>query len=68
MGQKIELDMANAMDLKVSQVYRPSGRGYEMRFYDHRRRDAVTAEIARWYDGRCQNMSVTAIRQSYKPR
>ena len=48
-GQRIELDMGNAIGLKVFQVYRPLAEDLEREFTDVHI-DVVTAEIARWYE------------------
>ena len=65
-GQEIELDMAKSLNLKIFQVYCPEENGFEYPFSDCHM-NIITAQISKWYDDKCQDMSDKVIRQSFDP-
>ena len=66
-GQWIEREMAQQLNVKIFQVYRPMKRygneysGSEYRFL-RRHMDEVVETIRGWYEGDCQDMSECILR------
>ena len=63
-GQKIELDMAKTIGLKVFHVYDPERWDGREGGFEDRHVDLVVARIKDWYDNGCKDMSeITVIKQ-----